>query len=161
MYNFNHERWMINVMTISNCRKVIDECIKWANQRYVFGKKLIKQPIIKEKLSRMSAGLESVSHWLENITYQMNNMNYNEMSNKMAGPIALNKMQCTKVSALIASEAVQIFGGRGITRTGMGKVVERFYRSYKYAVIYGGSEEIMADLGIKQAIKNLPKDARL
>lgn len=131
MYNFNHERWMINVMTQSIARKVIDECIKWATQRMVFGKPLINQPIIREKLARMCSAQESVSHWLENLTYQMNNMSYNEMSVKLAGPIALNKMQTTKVSAMIANEACQIFGGRGITRTGMGKICERFYRSYK------------------------------
>ena len=31
----------------------------------------------------------------------------------------------------------------------------------KYAAVYGGSEEIMADLTIKQALKNYPTNARL
>jgi len=47
----------------------------------------------------------------------------------LAGPIALSKMQITKNMMLIANEASQIFGGRAITRTGMGKFVEMFQRS--------------------------------
>jgi hypothetical protein len=31
----------------------------------------------------------------------------------------------------------------------MGNLVEKFQKTYKFASIYGGSEEIMADLGIK------------
>jgi hypothetical protein len=31
----------------------------------------------------------------------------------------------------------------------MGMYIERFQKSFKFASIYGGSEEIMADLGIK------------
>lgn len=70
-------------------------------------------------------------------------------------------MQTTKTSCLISNEACQIFGGRAITRTGMGKYVERMQKSYKFATIYGGSEEIMADLGIKMAMKEIPKGAKL
>jgi alkylation response protein AidB-like acyl-CoA dehydrogenase len=75
------------------CRLVIEECFKWANQRLVFGKRLIDQPVIRNKLAKMVASLEAVHAWIENITYQMNNMNYNEQSDKLAGPIALCKYQ--------------------------------------------------------------------
>lgn len=30
-------------------RLVTEECIKWSNQRLVFGKKLIEQPVIRQK----------------------------------------------------------------------------------------------------------------
>ena len=51
---------------------------------------------------------------MENITYQMTQMSYNEQSIKLAGPIALLKYQATRVSTLISDHAVQIFGGRGM-----------------------------------------------
>ena len=50
----------------------------------------------------------------------------------------------------------QIFGGRAITKTGMGRLVEAHQRTFKYGAILGGSEEIMADLGIRQALRNMP-----
>lgn len=161
MYNFNHERWLIIAGVNSASRMVIEECFKWANQRRVFGKPLIDQPVIRQKLAQMVAALESVYNWQENVTYQMTQMSYAEQSKKLAGPIALLKYQATRVSYLVSDNAVQIFGGRGITRTGMGYKVEHFQRALKFGAILGGSEEILADLGIKQAMREFPKTAKL
>lgn len=43
----------------------------------------------------------------------------------------------------------------------MGRTIEMLQRTYKFSAILGGAEEIMADLGVRQAMKNFPKDARL
>ena len=37
----------------------------------------------------------------------------------------------------------------------MGKFIEKFNRSYKMQAILGGSEEIMADFAIRQAMRNI------
>lgn len=66
----------------------------------------------------MIAKVEALQAWLENVTYQMNNMTYKEQSRNLAGQIAFLKMMCTRTSGEIADEAVQIFGGRGLTKTG-------------------------------------------
>lgn len=34
-------------------RVAVEECFKWANQRQVFGKRLIDQPVIRFKLAKM------------------------------------------------------------------------------------------------------------
>ncbi|KAG0171553.1 hypothetical protein DFQ28_000810 [Apophysomyces sp. BC1034] len=161
MYNFNHERWYICGAMTGATRSVIEDCFKWANQRKVFGKRLIDQPVIRNKLATMVSQLEAVENWLENITYQMCNMSYAEQSVKLAGPIALLKYQCTRVAHNVSDDACQIFGGRGITKGAMGRNVEAFQRTYKFGAILGGSEEIMADLGIRQAMKDFPIGARL
>ena len=161
MYNFNHERWMIIAYIIQAMRGVIEECFKWTNQRMAFGKPLINQPVIRQKLAKMVSELEAVSAWFEALTYQMNKLSYDEQSAKLAGQMSLLKFRATRVAEMIGDEAVQIFGGRGITKSGMGKMIERFQRTYKFASILGGSEEIMADLGIKMAAKEMPKNARL
>ncbi|KAG2189419.1 hypothetical protein INT44_004561 [Umbelopsis vinacea] len=160
MANFNHERWAIICGIIAGSRHVLEETFKWTNQRVVFGKKLSAQPVVRSKLANMIAQIESVQNWLENITYQMVNMSYAEQTVKLAGPIALLKYQSTRVAHNISDEATQIFGGRGITKTGMGRVIETFQRTYKFAAILGGSEEIMQDLGVRQALRTFP-DARL
>ncbi|EGF77101.1 hypothetical protein BATDEDRAFT_91934 [Batrachochytrium dendrobatidis JAM81] len=161
MYNFNHERWVIACSILRSSRVVVEECFKWSHQRMVFGKRLIDQPVIRNKLAHMIAEVEATQNWLENITYQMNKMSYKDQANKLAGPIALLKLQCTRVAHNISDQACQIFGGRGITKTGMGHIIESFQRTYKFAAILGGSEEIMADLGVRQAMRMFPKNARL
>ena len=160
MHNFNHERWVIVVNVLSQARAVVEDCFKWARQRTVFGKALIEQPVIRFKLASMVSQLESVWSWLETITHEMNTMSFKDRQ-KLGGPTALLKYQATRVVQHIADESVQIFGGRAITRSGMGARTENFMRSAKYGAVYGGSEEICADLGIRQALRTFPKNAKL
>jgi alkylation response protein AidB-like acyl-CoA dehydrogenase len=105
----------------------------------------------------MIAHCEANQAWLENITFQMNHMSYAEQSQHLAGPISLLKMFATRSAHEIADESVQIFGGRGLTQTGMGRVIEMFNRTYKFDAILGGAEEVLGDLGVRQAVKNMPK----
>ena len=72
----------------------------------------------------MIARVESGQNWLENVTFQMDNMNYKQHAEKLAGQIAFLKMYATRTAQETAEDAVQIFGGRGITKTGMGRVIE-------------------------------------
>lgn len=144
--------------TIRYSRTIIEETLKWAHQRMVFGKRLIDQPVIRLKLAKMIALVESHQSWLETITYQMCNMSYSDQSKHLGGPIGLLKMSCTRVAHEIADEAVQIWGGRGLTQSGMGRVIENFNRGYKFDAILGGAEEVLGDLGVRQAMKFMPKE---
>lgn len=155
--NFNHERWMMVCGVTRMSRLVTEECMKWANQRLVFGKTLMDQPVIRQKLAKMIAHCEANQAWLENITYQMTQMPYSQQAQHLAGPIGLLKMFATRSAHEIADEAVQIFGGRALTQSGMGRTIEMFHRTYKFDAILGGAEEILGDLGVRQAVKGMPK----
>lgn len=110
-----------------------------------------------DRLARMISLCESNQAWLESIAYQMCNMTYAEQASNLGGPIGLLKSFATQSAHEIADHATNIFGGRGITQTGMGKVIEMFHRTYKFDAILGGTEEILADLGVRQAMKKFPK----
>ncbi|KAI0276143.1 acyl-CoA dehydrogenase [Russula aff. rugulosa BPL654] len=159
--NFNHERWMILSMSLSTQRLIVEECLKWSQQRQAFGKPLSSQAVIRSKLAQMIARVESAQNWLENVTHQMNNMSYNEQSENIAGSIALLKQYVTNTGRATAEDAAQIFGGRSITQTGMGKLVENYHRTSPYDAILGGAEDVMGDLGVRQALRKMPKNARL
>jgi len=159
MSNFNHERWMICVFCLKRARLATEETFKWSMQRKVFGKPLVEQPVIREKLAQMFAGLESSTAMLYEVTHAMNLKG--PLSADIGARIALLKYYSTRTCHLIADNAVQIFGGRGVSKSGMGRAVEVFSRGYKVPSVYGGSEEIMADLAVRQAIKAYPKQARL
>lgn len=123
---------------------------------------------------------ESVQNWLENLTHQMNNMvckinnmmlnsrlttsylqSYKEQASKLAGPIGLLKMYSTKSAQQTATDAVQLFGGRGISRTGMGKFIEQYHRTVPFDAVLGGAEDVLGDLGVRQAIRQMPKNIKL
>ncbi|KAF2868923.1 acyl-CoA dehydrogenase family protein [Massariosphaeria phaeospora] len=157
MSNFNHERFVMccGVIRVSRC--IVEECLKWCNQRIVFGKPLMEQPVIRQKLAKMISHVEANQAWLESIAYQMSHMSYAQQSKHLGGPIGLLKSYATRAAHEIADDAVNIFGGRGLTQSGMGRLVEQFHRTYKFDAILGGTEEILADLGVRQAVKGFPK----
>jgi len=159
--NFNHERWVMCCASARGQRGIVEECLKWISQRKAFGKPLSSQPVIRHKLAAMIARAESAQSWLENVTLQMCNMSYKEQAQKLAGPIALLKMYSTRSAQQTAADAVQIFGGRGITKSGMGKLIEHYYRTVPFDAVLGGAEDVLGDLGVRQAIRQMPKNARL
>jgi len=161
MSNFNHERWLICAGVMGGIRMILQDCFLWTMQRKVFGKKLIEQPVIRNKLARMIGSIESLEGYMEAITYQMANMDHTVAMTALGGPTAILKYQTTRIMTLVVDEAVQIFGGRALTASGMGTNVESIQRTYKFASILGGSEEIMADLGVRQALMFFPHDAKL
>ncbi|KAJ7650358.1 acyl-CoA dehydrogenase [Roridomyces roridus] len=159
--NFNHERWGMTCASISSQRMIVEECLKWASQRKVFGKPLTSQAVIRAKLAAMISRVESAQAWLENITYQMCHMNYKQQSTHLAGQIAFVKQYATKTAQATAADAVQIFGGRGITRSGMGKHIEHYHRTVPFDSVLGGAEDVLGDLGVRQAMRKMPKNTRL
>lgn len=52
----------------------------------------------------------------------MNSLSYAQQATLLSGPIGLLKSFATRSAHEIADEATNIFGGRGITQGGMGKV---------------------------------------
>ncbi|KAG6828878.1 hypothetical protein H0H87_000525 [Tephrocybe sp. NHM501043] len=159
--NFNHERWMVIACSISTQRLIVEECLKWATQRMVFGKPLTSQAVIRAKLAAMISRVEACQNWYESVTFQMNQMNYNEMSSKLAGPIGLLKQFVSRTARETAEDATQIFGGRALTTTGMGKLIENYHRTSGFDAILAGAEDVLGDLGVRQALKKMPSNARL
>ncbi|KAF8319272.1 acyl-CoA dehydrogenase NM domain-like protein [Clavulina sp. PMI_390] len=159
--NFNHERWMMTNCTVHIERAIVKECFQWANQRKIFGKSLLEQAVVRAKLAAMIARVETSQGWLEQITYNMCHMPYKEQAKKLAGPIALLKMHTTRSAQQTATDAVQLFGGRGITPSGLGRVIEAYHRTIPTDAVLGGAEDVLADLGVRQAMKYFPKNSRL
>lgn len=100
----------------------------WINQRKVFGKPLTSQAVVRQKMAGLLSLCEAAQNWLENVTYQMCNMTYEQQATHLAGQVAFLKSWSTRVSHEVADSGVQIMGGRGITKTGMGRFIEEFHR---------------------------------
>jgi alkylation response protein AidB-like acyl-CoA dehydrogenase len=153
MYNFNHERWMLIGQAVRFSRVLLEESVKHALRRKTFGKKLIEHPVIRFKIAEMARQVEATQAMLESLTYQMNTMDKEEQNLKLGGDTAMLKVQATKVYEYCAREAQQILGGISYVKGGLGEKVERLGREVRAYAIPGGSEEIMLDLSVRQALK--------
>ena len=141
MNNFNYERYMMGAQMLGMARRCFEECINYSQERKTFGKKLLEHQVIRHKLADMSAKIDAMDAYLNQVALLMNE---GEMP---VAEISKIKFYCSECIESIASEAMQIFGGAGYLR---GNAVERIYREVKVMAIGGGSKEIMKDLTVKQ-----------
>lgn len=148
MVNFNHERFLMCVQMLRNCRICVEEAVSFARRRKTFGKSLINHQVIRFKVADMARGIEGIQRQIESYCYQVK---CGCPDDRLAASIAMLKVTSSRHLELCAREASQIFGGQSFTRSGPGGRVERIYREVRVMAIGGGSEEIMMELAMRQA----------
>ncbi|KRX07246.1 Ankyrin repeat-containing domain [Pseudocohnilembus persalinus] len=153
MLNFNHERWIIAIGSVRQARNLYTLSFKYALKRKTFNQPLINHQIIRYKLAQMARQIESCYSQLEMVTNSFNFLD----EQALATQCSLLKVNCANTFEFCAREASQIFGGNSIVKEGQGKEVERAVRGARVSNIYGGSEEIMLDLAIRQQIQKVNK----
>ncbi|KFZ09251.1 hypothetical protein V501_05657 [Pseudogymnoascus sp. VKM F-4519 (FW-2642)] len=157
MQNFNHERLTIAIGVNRQSRVALSAAFEYCLKREAFGKCLMDQPVVRHRLAKAGAVLESHYAWVENIVYQMTKLNHADANRELGGLTALAKAQSGLVLEQCASTAVLLFGGNGYTQSGQGANVERIYREIPGIRIPGGSEDVMLDLSVRQMVKNFQK----
>jgi alkylation response protein AidB-like acyl-CoA dehydrogenase len=153
MYNFLHERMTIVFIALRLCRVCIEDVIEHAKKRRAFGKTLMDQPVVRHKIAQMARKTEALSAYTESTVYQLSQMSVAEGNAKLGGTAALLKAQATSTIEYISNESVKLMGGMGITKGGAGERIEMIFREFKALQIPGGSEDVMLDLGVRQALK--------
>ncbi|KAH7211275.1 acyl-CoA dehydrogenase/oxidase [Fusarium oxysporum] len=151
--NFNHERLAISIGVVSSARAALSAAFAYVLKREAFGKPLMDQPVVRNRLARAGAELESISAWTEQLVYQLSNLEGPDMRQSLGGLVALAKAKAGLVVDECSRCAVLLFGGNGYTRTGQGELVEKIYREVPAARIPGGTEDVMFDLAIRQLVK--------
>jgi len=160
MQNFNHERMLISIGVTRQARVALSTAVAYAMKREAFGKTLMDQPVVRNRIARAAAGLESLQAYVFEFVYQLNNLSKAEADVKLGGPTALLKAKAGMVFNECAQTAVLVFGGNGYTRTGQGELIEKIYRDVMGARIPGGSEDVMLDLAVRQLVKNYQRETR-
>ncbi|PVH95515.1 acyl-CoA dehydrogenase-like protein [Periconia macrospinosa] len=154
MINFNHERLWVAFQGIRGCRTAIHDAFQWALKREAFDKKLIEQPVVRNKFGNMGRQIESLQAWTEQIIYELENLSDADGARLLGGTTALLKVETGMVSKYVAEECLKIMGGSlGLTKTGQGSRIEAFYRSVPSLLVPGGSEDVLIDLGVREALK--------
>ena len=160
MTNFNHERLMITIGTTRAARVALSTAFLYCLKREAFGKTLMEQPVVRHRLAKCGAELESLSAWVEQFVYQMTNLSKEVADVELGGLTALAKAKAGMVLNECAQTAVLLHGGNGYTRTGQGELVEKIFREVPGARIPGGSEDVMLDLAIRQLLKNFQRKTK-
>lgn len=177
MNNFNHERLTIAIGTTRAARVALAAAFEYCLQREAFGATLIDQAVVRHRLAKCGALLESQWAWIEQFVYQMTQLATAEADMKLGGLTALAKAHAGVVLDECARCAVLLFGGNGLTLSGRGEIVARelylecceictdlsasvgIYHDVPGARIPGGSEDVLLDLAVRQLVKSYQKAA--
>ncbi|KAL2850625.1 acyl-CoA dehydrogenase/oxidase [Aspergillus pseudoustus] len=153
MNNFNHERLWIVFQALRGSRIAIQDAMTWALKREAFGTTLIEQPVVRHKFGLMAKEIEALQAWTEQIIFELDNLSHDDGNRLLGGVTALLKVKAGMVAKLVADECVKIMGGLGLTKTGQGARIESFARATASIVIPGGAEDVLIDLGVREALK--------
>jgi acyl-CoA dehydrogenase len=137
MANFQSERLSLAVMANITARMALEESIKYAKERQVFGKPIMGFQVNRHKLVEMATLLEASTAFTYRVAAKMN------AGVDQIKEVSMAKNFACEVSDKVTYDAVQIFGGYGYMR---GHVVERLYRDNRILSIGGGTTEIMKEI---------------
>lgn len=113
----------------------LEECARYANERYAFGRPIRKFQAIQHKIADMKVFLEVIRLSIYRVASAKD-------KGVMLNPLtaAVSKLYVGDVGLKTASDAVQIFGGYGFMHE---YPVERGFRDTKLGAIGGGTSEVM------------------
>lgn len=77
-------------------RICLEESIKYSMERKTFGKRLIDQPVIREKIGHMAQQIEATQSLIELMAYQGKMMSHLEALQTLGASVALLKSQSTR-----------------------------------------------------------------
>ena len=161
MTNFNHERLAIAVGATRQARVALSAAFEYCLKREAFGKTLMDQPVVRHRLAKAGAELETLWAWVEQFLYQMCHLTKEDADRELGGLTALAKAKAGMVLKECADTAVLLFGGNGFTTSGQGEIAEAIYREVPGARIPGGSEDVMLDLAVRQLVKNFQNKTKM
>ena len=139
-------RILICASSLGLARAAMDDALEHAANHMVKGRCLGGIPQIQEKLTRMEVSLRS----MELLVFEAARAASNDDSDEMHLNCALMKSYVPKAASDVASEAMQIFGGRGYTSETR---VSRIWRDCRGNQIAQGADEIMAHTAAKFLLK--------
>lgn len=124
MTNFNHERLTIAIGATRQSRVALAAAMEYVLKREAFGKPLVEQPVVRHRLAKCGALLESQWAWVEQFVYQMTQLPKETADIELGGLTAMAKAQAGIVLNECAQCAILLFGGNGYTRSGQGELIE-------------------------------------
>jgi alkylation response protein AidB-like acyl-CoA dehydrogenase len=117
-------------------RAALDEAIKYARDRIQGGVPIIEHKNIKLKLFEMFMMTESARSLSRRLQLYNSMSGSSSMLHTMAG-----KWMSTETAFKVASEAIQIFGGNGLSKE---YAIEKIFRDARAAMIEDGTNEVLA-----------------
>ncbi|HET9029837.1 MAG TPA: acyl-CoA dehydrogenase family protein [Candidatus Aquilonibacter sp.] len=127
-------RSTVGAAALGFARRAFDESTQHAKERRLFGAPLSALQLTQASLADMAVDLDASALLVYRAAWTKD-----AGAARVTREAAMAKLFATEAAGRVCDRAVQLFGGRGVTR---GEVVERLYRDVRALRIYEGASEI-------------------
>jgi acyl-CoA dehydrogenase len=126
-------RTSVAAAAVGFSRRALQEGMRRAISRKMFGQALADFQMTQAKLAEMATGIDAAALLTYRAAWQR------DQGHRVTVEAAMAKMQATETAQRVIDSAVQMFGGQGVVH---GETVERLYREIRPLRIYEGATEV-------------------
>jgi acyl-CoA dehydrogenase len=128
-------------------QRALDEALRHARERLLFGKRLADFQLTQAALADMATELEAARL----LTYRAAWLR--DQGASITRAAAMAKLAATEAAQRVIDRGLQMFGGRGVVS---GQILERLYRDVRALRIYEGASEVQKLIIARELLKSAP-----
>jgi acyl-CoA dehydrogenase len=137
-------RSTVAAAALGMARRAMDETLAHVSTRELFGGTLSELQLVQGKLSDMALAIDSSALLVYRAAWTKDCV-----AERVTREAAMAKLHATESAQQVIDAAVQLHGGKGVTR---GNIVESLYRDIRALRIYEGASEVQQTIIAKQAL---------
>ena len=137
-------RTSVAAAALGFARRALDEALRRATTRQMFGQVLADFQLTQAKLAGMATGIDTSALLTYRAAWQR------DQGGKVTKEAAMAKLHATETAQQVIDAALQMFGGLGVVS---GQVVESLYREIRALRIYEGATEVQQLIIARELLK--------
>jgi acyl-CoA dehydrogenase len=127
-------RSTVGAAALGFARRALDEALAHVKRRALFGAPMAELALVQAKLGDMALGIDASALLVYRAAWTKD-----VRGGRVTREAAMAKLHATETAQRVIDDAVQLFGGLGVTS---GHPVERLYREIRALRIYEGASEV-------------------
>ena len=139
-------RSTVAAAALGMARRALDETLDYTAERNIFGGKLGDLQPVQAKIGEMALGVDSSALLVYRAAWTKDCA-----AERVTREAAMAKYHATETAQQVIDAAVQLHGGKGVTK---GYIVEALYRDIRALRIYEGASEVQTTIIARQTIAN-------
>ncbi len=139
-------RTSVAAAALGFARRALDEALRRASTRPMFGRKLADFQITQARLAQMATGIDAAALLTYRAAWQR------DQGRNVTKEAAMAKMTATETAQQVIDAAVQMFGGQGVVS---GETVECLYREIRALRIYEGATEVQQLIIARELLRGI------
>ena len=139
-------RSTVAAAALGMARRALDETLDYTASREIFGGKLDDLQLVQAKIGEMALGVDASALLVYRAAWTKDCA-----ADRVTREAAMAKYHATETAQQVVDTAVQLHGGKGVTK---GYIVESLYRDVRALRIYEGASEVQTTIIARQTRLN-------